>query len=459
MINLQKAQIKQIYREYFTRSFYGFVKTLWSEVEPNAYVDNWHIEKVCDMLQDRFDAFLAEANDITAGVSKKRLHDLLFNLPPGSTKSMLISVFFPAWVWFRRPSTRVICTSYSYAIAEELASKCLKLMQSDTYMDVASFKINKTALGNMKNSKGGQRFTTSTGGTITGLHADIIINDDPNSPQSIYSPVARAEAKRFVSEVLPSRKINIRTAYTITVQQRLHNDDVSGNLLEEDKNLIHLSVPAIDADGKSFFEDRFPVEFLLLQKERLGTISYNAQYLQRTQEASGGIIKRDWIIEDTTQPPKGLIYFIDSAYGGKNADYNAILGVYKIGNKLYLHKLEINKLEFPGLIKRLGEIIEPNSKVYIEGKASGKSIIQTLKAESNFNVLEKKVVGDKIVRKHAMSPFFESGRIIINSKIKHKVELIEQLIFDETRHDDILDVIMHATEQLLRVSSGNYNIV
>ena len=40
MINLQKAQINQIYKEYFTRSFYGFVKTLWSEVEPNAYVDN-----------------------------------------------------------------------------------------------------------------------------------------------------------------------------------------------------------------------------------------------------------------------------------------------------------------------------------------------------------------------------------------------------------------------------------
>lgn len=457
MINLQEIQIKQIYKEYFTRSFYGFVKTLWSEVEPNAYIDNWHIKKVCDMLEDRFNAFLYESEHINNKVSKERTKDLLFNLPPGSTKSMIISVFFPAWVWFRRPSTRIICTSYSYAIAEELASKCLKLMQSDTYMNVVQFKITKTALGNMKNSIGGQRFTTSTGGTITGLHADIIINDDPNSPQSIYSPVAREEAKRFVSEVLPSRKINIRLGYTITVQQRLHNDDVSGNLLEGG-DLIHLSVPAIDKNGKSFFEERFPVEFLLLQKERLGTVSFNAQYLQRTQEADGGIIKRDWLIEEVTQPPRGLIYFIDSAYGGKNADYNAILGCYKIGNKLFLHTLEINKLEFPELIKRLGEIIEPNSKVYIEGKASGKSIIQTLKAESNFNVIEKKVVGDKMVRKHAVSPFFESGRIIINKNIKHKVELIEQLIFDETRYDDILDVIMHATEQLLKASSGNYNI-
>ena len=63
-----------------------------------------------------------------------------------------------------------------------------------------------------------------------------------------------------------------------------------------------------------------------------------------------------------------------------------------------------------------------------------------------------------MVRKHAVSPFFESGRIIINSKIKHKQELIEQLIYDETRYDDILNTILHASEILLKVSSGNYSI-
>lgn len=96
MINLQEIQIKQIYKEYFTRSFYGFVKTLWSEVEPNEYVDNWHIKKVCDMLEDRFNTFLYESLSINNKAAKERTKDLLFNLPPGSTKSMIISVFFPA---------------------------------------------------------------------------------------------------------------------------------------------------------------------------------------------------------------------------------------------------------------------------------------------------------------------------------------------------------------------------
>lgn len=450
---MNQEQKIQLIKEYSKRSFYGFLITFWSEVEHNAYVDNWHIKEVCDALQERFRIFYDDA--IIANPDR---YDLLFNLPPGSTKSMIISVFFPAWVWLRRPSTKIIASSYSYKIAEELASKNLKLMQCDLYQSMVNFKLTKTALDNIKNSKGGQRFVTSTGGTITGVHADIIINDDPNSPQSIYSEAARKDAKRFVTEILPSRKTSIQRSYTITVQQRLHNDDVSGCLLELPGKLKHISVPAIDEEGNSFFASRFPTQFLDNMKEQLGSVSFNAQYLQRTQEATGGIIKKDWLIEEVLEP-RVLTYFIDSAYGGINADDNAILGVYKDGNNLYLYSLEVNKLEFPELIKKLKEIIPHNAKVYIEGKASGKSIIQTLRQQTTFNVLEKKVSSSKLERKHAVSPFFESGRIIINKQITNKQALIEQLIFDSTKNDDILDVTMHAIEQLLKVSKGVYNIV
>jgi predicted phage terminase large subunit-like protein len=370
---------------------------------------------------------------------------------------MLVSVFFPAWVWLRMPSTKIICSSYSFKIAEELASKCLKLIQSDLYQAVIKFKLTKLSLENIKNSKGGQRFVTSTGGTITGVHADIIINDDPNSPQAIYSVAARTEAKRFVTEILPSRKTNIKKSYTITVQQRLHNDDISGCLLNLKQPINHICIPAIDKDNKSFFSERFPIDFLLQMKEQLGSVSFNAQYLQRTQEATGGIIKKIWIREDFIEEGKPF-YFIDSAYGGKNADDNAVLGCYKKDNYLYLYSLELNKFEFPELIHWLQNNLPPTAKVYIEGKASGKSIIQTLKQQTRFNIVEIQPKGSKLERKHAVSPFFEGGRVVINKNIKHKQTLIEQLIFDETRNDDALDVVMHAIEQLLKVNKGVYNI-
>ena len=450
---IKSEQINQIIKEYCTRSLHGFVKTMWSQIETVEFADNWHIEKVCDALQKRYNIYAGD--HINRDTTNR--YDQLFNLPPGSSKTLIINVFFPAWVWLKSPAVKIIASGYSYKIAEEASSKFLKLITSDLYVKLVNFKIIKNSLGNIKNSKGGQRFTTSTTGTVTGMHGDIIINDDPNSPQSIYSEASREEARIFVNEVLPSRKTNIRRSYTITSQQRLHNEDVTGVILEQGGKLEHIVVPAINEKGESFFPERFPLDYLQQMKVRLGTVSFNAQYLQSTQDAQGGIIKKEWLIEDKTKEQQ-LIYFIDSAYGGKDADYNAILGVYVENNNLYLHSLEINQLEFPDLIKNLKIIIPNNSKVYIEGKASGKSIIQTLKRGSNFNLIELQVKDSKIVRKHAVSPYFEAGRIIINEKIRYKQELIEQLIFDNTKNDDILDTIMHAIEQLLKVATGKYNI-
>lgn len=302
----------------------------------------------------------------------------------------------------------------------------------------------------------GQRFVTSTGGTITGFHADIIIGDDPNSPDSIHSEASRLEAKRFVREILPSRKTSIRKSYSITVQQRLHPDDVTGCILEISKPKV-ISIPAINEEGISFFNERFPIESLEVKRKELGTLSFMAQYQQITQDVDGGIIKKDWLIEEVTED-YNQIYFLDSAYGGKNADDNAICGVYKRGNSLIIQSLELNKMEFPALINWLKNNIPARSKVYIEGKASGKSIIQTLKLETNLNIIEIKPTVSKLERKHSCSPFFESGRIIINKNIKYKEKLIEQLVFDNLKNDDALDVVMHSIEQLLMKSVGNYDI-
>jgi predicted phage terminase large subunit-like protein len=193
-------------------------------------------------------------------------------------------------------------------------------------------------------------------------------------------------------------------------------------------------------------------------REQLGTTSFMAQYQQVTQDAQGGIIKKSWIKELISEN-KPCTYFIDSAYGGSNADFNAIIGAYKEGNNLIIQMCEINKYEFPELIKWLLKNIPVNSKIYIEGKASGKSIIQTLKKETSFNIIEIQPKGSKLERKNAVSPYFEAGRIILNQYINYKNEIIEQIIYDNAKHDDIMDVITYAIEYLLKVNKGQYNII
>ena len=181
----------------------------------------------------------------------------------------------------------------------------------------------------------------------------------------------------------------------------------------------------------------------------LGSVSYMAQYMQVTQDEEGGIIKRAWVRELPTEN-KVMSYYLDSAYGGVKADYNAIIGSYKEGNNLIIQMCEVNKFEFPELLKWISDNIPANSKIYVEGKASGKSVIQTLKQTSTLNVIEIQPKGSKLERKHSISPYFEGGRVIINSRIKNKQMIIEQLIFDNTKNDDIMDVIIMAVDNLLK---------
>lgn len=453
---MDKAIANEFLREYSKRSFYNFFKLGWNSVETSDFSDNFHIKLLCDELQKRFENW---SDWLAPTRADSNFYDLLINCPPGSSKSLIISVFFPAWVWLTNPSLKLITASYSHKIAEELSSKSLRLLQSDFYKKINTFTLDSVAVNNIKNSKGGQRFVTSVSGTVTGMHGDIIICDDINSPQSIYSETDRETTRKFIQEILPSRKTNPKRSYSIYVQQRLHNDDATGVLLNSKIKIKHISIPSINEQGESFFPGRFTLDFLNSMKEQLGTISFNAQYQQVTQDEEGGIIKQKWLRFENIDEYKykNMIYFIDTAYGGKNADYNAIIGVIKDGNNLIVNFCEINKFEFPELINFLKNNIPNNSKIYIEGKASGKSIIQMLKYETNFNIIELQVKSSKLERKNSVSPFFEGGRIIINKFINNKEDLVSQLIFDNTKNDDILDTIMHSIETLLIKSKGTYS--
>src|SRR5688572_470905 len=84
-------------------SFYHFVKEFWEVLIPEELVPNWHIKFLCDEAQK-----LAER--IFRRLPKE--HDMVVNIPPGTTKSTIFSIMFPAWLWTRQPELRVISACY-----------------------------------------------------------------------------------------------------------------------------------------------------------------------------------------------------------------------------------------------------------------------------------------------------------------------------------------------------------
>ena len=63
-----------------------------------------------------------------------------------------------------------------------------------------------------------------------------------------------------------------------------------------------------------------------------------------------------------------------------------------------------------------------------------------------------------------MTPRFSFEDLILSESVSNEIFDVlmykqhEQLIFDETKNDDILDTVMHAIEKLLKVATGKYNI-
>jgi hypothetical protein len=74
------------------KSLYAFVRHAWPVVEPGTpYRDNWHVKAICLHLEA-----------ITNGTIQR----LMINMPPGHAKSLIVCVFWPAWMWLRRPVSR-----------------------------------------------------------------------------------------------------------------------------------------------------------------------------------------------------------------------------------------------------------------------------------------------------------------------------------------------------------------
>lgn len=239
-------------RELNDRSFYEFLQYFWPQVSAHIFHPNWHIEYLCAELQE-----LAER----VGRREAKLHDLVVNVPPGTTKTITCSIMFPAWCWTKWPWMRFICASYSGALSLESAEYCRDLIRSpefqEIYPDVA-IKEDKDTKSNFKIVKkvppraghpgkvisGGYRYSTSVGGTLMGFHGDILIVDDPINPTQAVSDVELANANRWMEQTLPTRKTDKAVTPTILIMQRLHQDDPSGHYLSKQKeNLKHICLP------------------------------------------------------------------------------------------------------------------------------------------------------------------------------------------------------------------------
>ena len=290
-------------------SFFEFVKHFWDTVVPEEPVYNWHIEYLCNELQ-------VMAERVFRGQEKE--YDLIINIPPGTTKSTICSVLFPPWVMCRMESCRCICGSYAYTLALDLSRKSRMVLTSDKAIEIfPSMKLrdDQNTKGHFSTNAGGGRMAVGTGGSVTGFHAHFIIVDDPLDPLASFSEVELRRANEWMTETLPTRKVDKAVTPTILIQQRLHEDDSTGMMLGmKGQPIKHICLPAEESDLvspvilKENYKDglldpiRMNQKVLDEFKRTLGPYGYAAQFEQSPVPRGGGHFKTERIVIDTSPP-------------------------------------------------------------------------------------------------------------------------------------------------------------
>jgi hypothetical protein len=466
-MDINDINIDELKAELCRRKFYYFIQEFWTEADTSTPIWNWHIEYLANELQKDVERVLR---------GEEKLQDIIVNCPPGTSKSMIISVLLPAWVFAVKPSTRIITASYSNTIALELSQKSRNLIEGEKYKRYFNIELkdDENTKSNYKTTKGGGRFVTSTGSNTLGMHADIIICDDIQTLDSIYSDANRRSVYEWISSTLSTRTTDKLISLSIYVQQRLHSQDSTSYLLSLPVKYKHIILPAhitndvIDKQLIEYYNQndgyldkkRLNEKVLNDLKSRLGSKNYNAQILQNPESDDDSIIKKDWIniIEQIPITNVQYEYFIDSAYGGDDADFNVILECFKYNNCLYITNLIRNKDDFPTFLKSIQKFVRGN-KIYIEGKASGKSFIQQLKASTNFNIVELQPKDSKITRLNSISPTVEGRRIYLIKNNWNDI-LLSEVCSNNPKNDDMRDCFTYAVDQKLikENTNGNYYI-
>jgi phage terminase large subunit-like protein len=328
----------QLVREACARLI-GFVRVFWSVVEPTEpLVEGWHIGAVCEFLE--------------AWRHREFLNGVL-NLPPGTGKSLLVDVFYPAWVWATEPGHKFLACSYDGDLCLRDSYKIRSILQHSAFLDAWAPKTrvapDKTALGRLWTTQGGYRFSTTPDGVGgTGWHFHSASINDPVKPQAVLSPELGAgleHAERYWSKVLPTRRADPPNFGIMITMQRLVQGDLAGKALDTGK-YEHLCLPMryeprahwIRGDWSAKLDPRtLPGELLhparwtpeaVVDLERELADNAPAQLGQNPIPRTGGLLEEQHLSHEWVDIPAGgyWIQVWDFAAKGTEATHSAVHG-------------------------------------------------------------------------------------------------------------------------------------
>ena len=466
-MQLNNVDWLNIERQLCANSFAYFIQRAWPHIIPDKLQWGWHMDAVAEHLE---------------AVAAGQIIRLLVNIPPGTSKSTIIGIMYPAWLWGPggQPHHRYIGASHEQGLAVRDNRLMRELIKSEWYQSLwpLSLKGDQNEKLYFENEHRGFRQACAVA-SMTGRRGHTIAWDDPLSPEKANSDVAREEAIRIFKETLPTRLNDPESSAIIVVMQRLHANDPSGYILANDLGYEHLMIPMEfeperrkttsigwtdprTKEGDLLDLKRFPPSVIERDKLAMGSYAWAGQMQQRPAPREGGMFKRSWFnvvraIPANTQFVRG--WDLAATSGAGDWTVGVKLGRMPSGRFLIagverdqlssagVERLIVNTASQDGLECRISLPQDPGQA----GKAQASYLVQKL---AGYNVTTSTESGDKVTRASPMAAQAEAGNIDILEGEWNDTFLNELSVFPAGSKDQT-DAASRAFNELVMASRFN----
>lgn len=446
-----------------------FIREAWPIIEPGRpMLWNWHLTDICFYMQM---------------FATRKIKRLILNVPPRSMKSLIVGVFYPAWVWTFQPWHQFLALGNEESLAHRDAVKMRRIVMSEWYMKrwgrTAGLQSGQNEKGYFQNLTGGHRVSQGLTGNLTGKGGDTIIIDDPHDAEKAQSDIERMNVLERYDTKVYTRQNDPNDSGIILIMQRLHQADLTGHMLKaESEKVYHYVAPMRFEGGKKvgklktsdprkekgelLWPERFSEKTVKTLEERLGSYGFSGQYQQAPSPAGGGILKENWWQPWTGAMPKCIHIFqsYDCAFSEEGLETNSrsartTWGVFWHEQKSRFCTILVEAwadwVEYPDLRKQAKQSYNYHGPdlVLIEKKASGISLVQDLK-RAQLPIATYNPDRDKVARAYAVQPMFEAGLVYVPARNdlrpkKWAKDCIDECAsFPKGEHNDYPDTVTQA---------------
>jgi predicted phage terminase large subunit-like protein len=459
---ITSAEMLAIEREYSRRSLANFAKEAWHVLEPATPLKwGWALDAMCEHLE---------------AVSNGDILSLLMNVPPGTMKSLMTGVIFPAWEWGPRakPDLRYLGTSHKQDLAVRDNLKCRRLIQSKWFQDRWSVQLTSDQNAKTKFENDSTGFREAMAFTsMTGSRGDRVILDDPLSVDDANSDAALRAAEITFTEALPTR-LNNENSAKIVIMQRLNERDTSGLILAKNLDYVHLCLPMEfesdrrcttsigftdprTEDGELLFPERFGAKQVADLKATMGSYAVAGQLQQRPAPREGGLFKRSWFRPVHAIPAK-TTFVRGWDLAASTTQTSAFTAGVKVGRypdgRFVIADSARDQLSPHGvrtLIKNTatGDGIETRISIPQDPGQAGKAQAQGMTLDlAGFDVHTSPETGDKVTRASPLAAQAEAGNVDILVGEWNEAFLDEAGNFPNGKFLDQIDAASRAFNEL-----------